>query len=49
MEEDAGTDRCEAEESCVLLTRPLTAVRGFLATARREAEAGWSVWRQPLL
>jgi hypothetical protein len=28
-------------ESCVLLTRPVAAVRGFLALARRDAEAGW--------
>lgn len=28
-------------EACVLLTHPVTSVRGFLAMARREAEAGW--------
>lgn len=31
-------------ESCVLLTRPVAAVRGFLALARRDAEAGWYVY-----
>ena len=30
-------------ECCVLLTKPVAAVRGFLALARREAEAGWCV------
>lgn len=28
-------------EDCVLLRRPVTAVRGLLALARREAESGW--------
>jgi hypothetical protein len=34
-------DRNPINEACVLLTHPLTAVRGFLAMARREAEAIW--------
>ncbi|KAK4687993.1 conserved oligomeric Golgi complex subunit 2, partial [Tremellales sp. Uapishka_1] len=29
------------QEVCVLLSKPMTAIRGFLALARREAEAGW--------
>ncbi|WWD18696.1 hypothetical protein CI109_103150 [Kwoniella shandongensis] len=29
------------DEVCVLLKRPETSIRGFLALARREAEAGW--------
>ncbi|WVR06546.1 hypothetical protein IAU60_003577 [Kwoniella sp. DSM 27419] len=29
------------EEVCVLLTKPETSIRGFLALARREAQAGW--------
>jgi hypothetical protein len=41
FEPDVWKDRCDSEESCVLLTRPVTAVRGFLETARRAAEAGW--------
>lgn len=31
------------EEVCVFLTDTETSVRGFLALARREAEAGWYV------
>ncbi|ORY30580.1 hypothetical protein BCR39DRAFT_528993 [Naematelia encephala] len=31
----------ESGEVCVLLTRPVDSIRGFLALARREAEAGW--------
>jgi hypothetical protein len=29
------------DEACVLLRDPVTCVRGLLALARREAEAGW--------
>ena len=34
-------NRSDVLEACVLLTHPVSSVRGFLATARREAEAGW--------
>jgi hypothetical protein len=32
-----------SEEVCPLLREPLNAVRGFLALARRDAQAGWWV------
>ena len=34
-------ERDPQNEACVLLTHPSVAVRGFLAMARREAEAVW--------
>jgi hypothetical protein len=39
----AVTPDSPEEEACVLLTKMEMSVRGFLAPARREAEAGWSV------
>ncbi|OCF75590.1 hypothetical protein I204_04447 [Kwoniella mangroviensis CBS 8886] len=38
FETDSGPD---VDEVCILLTDPETCVRGLLALARREAEAGW--------
>jgi len=35
-------DPASVEEVCVILTNIEASVRGFLALARREAEAGWS-------
>jgi hypothetical protein len=34
-------DMSQEQEVCVLLSRTEDSVRGFLALARKEAEAGW--------
>ena len=39
--QQAFPDDVNMEDSCPLLTSTVTAVRGFLALARKEAEAGW--------